>query len=390
MCMASNKPLIESGTNGYNGNVTPIIKGQTQCYDCVPRVEGKTYPICTIRSTPSKMVHCVVWAKALYEVLFSEYDDFNYLNDLRGAGIETTEAGAAEKWGKKLFYEDIVELNKMREEKCRPLLDESEIKEYAATFCTSYEKLKGKIAPFDKDNKDALGFVYASANLRAMNFSIPVESQFKIKEIAGNIIAAISSTNAMVASMQVLEAIKIIENPNTPAIRDIFVSNMQTRLVSSVSAIGSPSANCWVCSKQQKVIKLQADLTNLTLGTFIEKFVKAELGIAEPLIEYGSNMVYESGEGLDVEEVKMYEKRLKESMSSNGIGEEVFTVEDYVQDVKAKVQLEDTKLDPNEFPFFYKSIENAGSYTVTEAVKRPVIYECKSSMKRLRRMSKCV
>ena len=28
------------------------------------------YPICTIRSTPDKPVHCIVWAKELFKLLF--------------------------------------------------------------------------------------------------------------------------------------------------------------------------------------------------------------------------------------------------------------------------------------------------------------------------------
>jgi ubiquitin-like 1-activating enzyme E1 B len=52
--------------------------------------------------------------------------------------------------------------------------------------------------------------VAAATNLRAANFSIPLESQFKIKEMAGKIIPAISSSNAMVAALQVSEAIKVL------------------------------------------------------------------------------------------------------------------------------------------------------------------------------------
>ena len=366
MCMSTNKPLIESGTNGYLGNVTPILKGVTKCYECTPRKEGKTYPICTIRSTPSKIVHCVVWAKALYEVLFGEYDEFNYLNDLRGVKIE--EAG---KWLKKLFYEDIVELSKMKNKDYRPLLNDHDVIEYTNPFSQSYEKLKGKIIPFDKDNEDAMAFVYAAANLRAINFSIPTESSFKMKQIAGNIIAAISSTNAIIASIQVIEAIKILQHKD---VRDVYVSNAQKRLISSSIAKSNPDIDCWVCNKEQKVIKLQADLRELTLGTFIEKFVKADLGMAEPLIEYGNKMIYESGEGLREEEIAMYDKKLKKSMLENGIEEkDIVIIEDLMQDVKAKIEFEDTKLDPNEFPFFYKSVENVESYTTIEPKKRSVI-----------------
>lgn len=64
---------------------------------------------------------------------------------------------------------------------------------------------------FDKDDTDAVQFVTAATNIRAHNFSIPMESLFKIKEMAGRIVPAISSSNAMAASLQVIEAIKLIQ-----------------------------------------------------------------------------------------------------------------------------------------------------------------------------------
>ena len=63
---------------------------------------------------------------------------------------------------------------------------------------------------FSKDDELSLQFVSAAANLRAACFSIPLETLFKIKEMAGRIVPAISSSNALAASLQVLEAIKIL------------------------------------------------------------------------------------------------------------------------------------------------------------------------------------
>jgi hypothetical protein len=46
--------------------VSVHIKGTTECYECHPPPSGqKTYPICTLRNTPDKPIHCVVWAKEL-------------------------------------------------------------------------------------------------------------------------------------------------------------------------------------------------------------------------------------------------------------------------------------------------------------------------------------
>jgi molybdopterin/thiamine biosynthesis adenylyltransferase len=63
LCLSTSVPLIDAGTTGYLGQVMPIYKGQTACYECIPKPTQKVYPICTIRSTPDKPVHCIVWAK---------------------------------------------------------------------------------------------------------------------------------------------------------------------------------------------------------------------------------------------------------------------------------------------------------------------------------------
>lgn len=85
MCLAANVPLIESGTTGFNGQVQVIkkvgilrcdamrerfdglansLQGQTECYDCNSKEVPKSFPVCTIRSTPSQPIHCIVWAKS--------------------------------------------------------------------------------------------------------------------------------------------------------------------------------------------------------------------------------------------------------------------------------------------------------------------------------------
>lgn len=38
----------------------------TECFECAPKpTRNKTYPVCTIRNTPDKPIHCIVWAKEL-------------------------------------------------------------------------------------------------------------------------------------------------------------------------------------------------------------------------------------------------------------------------------------------------------------------------------------
>ena len=64
---------------------------------------------------------------------------------------------------------------------------------------------------FDKDDKVAMRFVTAAANLRGRVFHIAPQSFHDCKGIAGNIIPAIATTNAIVAGLQTAELTKLLD-----------------------------------------------------------------------------------------------------------------------------------------------------------------------------------
>jgi len=70
---------------------------------------------------------------------------------------------------------------------------------------------------FDKDDEDTLDFVTASANLRSIIFGIETKSRFDLKQMAGNIIPAIATTNAIVAGLCVLQAFKVLRGDYSSA-----------------------------------------------------------------------------------------------------------------------------------------------------------------------------
>ena len=74
MCFSLDIPLVEAGTNGYEATCTAIKKGLTQCYQCSDRIKEKSFPVCTIRQRPDKLIHCIVWAKALFEGVYGAKD----------------------------------------------------------------------------------------------------------------------------------------------------------------------------------------------------------------------------------------------------------------------------------------------------------------------------
>lgn len=65
---------------------------------------------------------------------------------------------------------------------------------------------------FDKDDQLAVEFVTAAANIRAASFGIPLQNLFEAKGIAGNIVHAVATTNAVIAGLIVIEAIKVLKN----------------------------------------------------------------------------------------------------------------------------------------------------------------------------------
>ena len=55
-----------------------------------------------------------------------------------------------------------------------------------------------------------MAFVTATAQLRCLNYDIEYMSRFDAKGVAGNIVHAVATTNAIVSGLIVLEALKIL------------------------------------------------------------------------------------------------------------------------------------------------------------------------------------
>lgn len=89
------------------------------------------------------------------------------------------------------------------------------IQNYCHLFLWSFRKLielkknLGSVA-FEKDDELCIKFITAASNLRSFIFSIDRLNEFQTKEIAGNIIPAICSTNAIVAAIEVSETLKYL------------------------------------------------------------------------------------------------------------------------------------------------------------------------------------
>uniref|UniRef100_A0A8C7N7J3 SUMO-activating enzyme subunit 2 n=1 Tax=Oncorhynchus kisutch TaxID=8019 RepID=A0A8C7N7J3_ONCKI len=177
---------------------------------------------------------------------------------------------------------------------------------YCQLFSRSVETLHSVLADkgdgaelvWDKDDPPAMDFVTAAANLRMYIFSMNMKSRFDIKSMAGNIIPAIATTNAVIAGLIVLEALKILSG-DVEQCRTIFLNkqpNPRKKLLVPC-ALDPPSANCYVCaSKPEVTVKLNVHKT-LVLA-LQDKILKEKFGMVAPdvQIEDGKGTILISSE----------------------------------------------------------------------------------------------
>lgn len=366
MCLAADVPLIESGTAGYLGQVTVIKKGVTECYECQPKPTQKTFPGCTIRNTPSEPIHCIVWAKYLFNQLFGEEDaDQEVSPDTADpeASWEPTEAAqranasnedgdikrvSTKQWAKSTGYDPVKLFNKLFKDDIRYLLtmdklwrkrkppvpldwanlqssekDSTEQKiassvlglkdqqildvaGYAQLFSQSVDTLRVQISKkgdgaelvWDKDDPPAMDFVTSAANLRMYIFSMNMKSRFDIKSMAGNIIPAIATTNAVISGLIVLEGLKILSR-NLDQCRTVFLNkqpNPRKKLLVPC-VLDPPNPNCYVCASRPEVT-VKLNVHKVTVQTLQDKIIKEKFGMVAPdvQIEDGKGTILISSE----------------------------------------------------------------------------------------------
>ena len=400
MCLAADIPLVESGSSGYLGQTQLIKKNVSQCYECQPTPRQKTFPGCTIRNTPSQLIHCVVWAKYLFNQLFGEEDADKDVapdqedeeNKSNGDSTQPIKRVNTREWAKennfdgeavfnKLFYKDVQYLLSMKNlwktrrpptpMKWRESVDKEmnvdgidvqkllTTEENMALFYQSIYHLKNKLSPenevlyWDKDDKHAMNFTSAAANIRAEIFGIEGKSQFNLKAMAGNIIPAIATTNAMVAGLilyQTFDALqgKIAESKNT--IVDKLPRNTSKRLIGP-QCLDPPRPGCMICADKPQVT-LAVNFDELTLKDFRDKVLCKGLGLQQPDVTTKGKIVLSSDEEDHTEEELL--RKLSDMNWKSGID---MDVEDFVTDYKVFVVLVAAEKPFEEGQFFMKVSE---------------------------------
>lgn len=68
-------PLVDGGTGQFQGQTRSIIRYETECHHCTPEMpEHENFAACTLRNSPERPVHCIAYAKNLYDCIFGSED----------------------------------------------------------------------------------------------------------------------------------------------------------------------------------------------------------------------------------------------------------------------------------------------------------------------------
>ncbi|CAO1380664.1 unnamed protein product [Diamesa serratosioi] len=360
MCLTANIPLIESGTAGYNGQVELIKRGVTQCYECTPKSAQKSYPGCTIRNTPSEPIHCIVWAKHLFNQLFGEdnadedvspdtadpeasgqagnealtegsnengnvvrastkqwaqncnflpdklynkffFDDINYLLSMANLWKNRT-APKPIKYGEFDVITEVTNTGLLRDQKIWNIVECQKVfsKSITALKEQSIKLKEGDHLVWDKDDQDAMDFVTSCANIRSLVFSIPQKSRFDVKSMAGNIIPAIATTNAITAGMVVLHAFKVLEEKYNLC-QSVYMrlrANPRNQIFVPDKTLSAPNPKCYVCAAKPEVV-LKVDTEVMTVKELRDDILIKELNMMNPdvLLDGKGVIVISSEEG---------------------------------------------------------------------------------------------
>jgi len=155
----------------------------------------------------------------LFEILFGPEDNTHMMSDLRVESTQLSDTKFIAEMLDKLFSTDIETLAADLERELVQIPFDQAI--YSEHEYNDHQKISLPIAQsmlhqrimqyasspdlgnlfFDKDDRKSMEFVFSASYLRMKNFGIETKTYFEVKEIAGNIIPAIASTNSIAASL---------------------------------------------------------------------------------------------------------------------------------------------------------------------------------------------
>jgi len=224
------------------------------------------------------------------------------------------------------------------------------LEQCADVFASAVAKLSGQLKAsdykdhlvWDKDDDAAMDFVAACANIRSYVFHIAQKTRFDIKSMAGNIIPAIATTNAIIAGCIVMEALKILRG-QADQCKMVFIArkpNPRHKLLVP-GELSKPDPKCYVCAMKPEV-NVRLDLAKVTKKTLEDKILKGALNMVAPDAEIdgkGVVLIDSEAAGASGDEAND-NKPLKEFGLADG---SVLSCDDFLQDYNVKLFLYQTE-----------------------------------------------
>ena len=141
-----------------------------------------------------------------------------------------------------------------------------------AIFAEAFQRLNKQnaqdtVITFEKDDDNIIHFISSAANLRMFCFNIERQSFNEIKNMAGNIVPAIASTNSIVSGIEIIEMLKLVKNQREK-MKSYFVQNLNTKVIGLKTEANLET--CQICHPTSIPVIVSTNLSKFTLENLVQ------------------------------------------------------------------------------------------------------------------------
>ncbi|CAJ1357408.1 unnamed protein product, partial [Effrenium voratum] len=241
---------------------------------------------------------------------------------------------------------------------------------FVASVAKMYSERRELIgqSSFSKDDPVSMDFVHCAANLRMQNYRIARLSRWDAQSIAGSIIPAVASTNAIVAGLEVVQLLHVLQSKGK-TMRDGRARTVWVRYpepsrkkILQPSSLQAPNPDCFVCGSRTARVAVKS-LADCKIAAFAKGCIQGQLGAVRPALYANGSCIFDPEypePGPDAEEEGLHPEW---SLTEWGLGSgSLLQVEDEGQGWSINLVLrEEPDLDEQHFPNGFKVEAGAGA-----------------------------